>query len=296
MRYLFSAIVVGVLIPLAASAQEASSPTAEEAEIREAGEKYVAAFNQQDAEALAALWSPDAVYTNRTTGEQVVGREAIEEQFVALFEDQSDLRLALSVESIQFVSPNVAVEQGVATFLQAEGEPQEVSYTAVSVRQDGQWLLDRATDEDVSIAPSHFEQLKELEWMIGSWVDADEEAAVITECNWSRNNNFLIRSFEIDIEDRIDMAGIQIIGWDSAAEQIRSWVFDSEGGFGEATWTKDGNRWYIHRSGVLPGGEKSASVSIMTYVDDDTFTLQAINRMVGGELLPNIDEVTVVRE
>ncbi|GAG12971.1 unnamed protein product, partial [marine sediment metagenome] len=86
MRYFLPMVVVGLLIPLAASAQDASTPTAEEAEIREAGEKYVAAFNERDAEALAALWSPDAVYTNRMTGEQVVGREAIEEQFVALFE------------------------------------------------------------------------------------------------------------------------------------------------------------------------------------------------------------------
>ncbi|GAG16246.1 unnamed protein product, partial [marine sediment metagenome] len=35
---------------------------------------------------------------------------------------------------------------------------------------------------------------------------------------------------------------------------------------------------------------------IMTYVDDNTFTLQSVSRMVGGELLPNIDEFTVVRE
>jgi hypothetical protein len=31
-------------------------------------------------------------------------------------------------------------------------------------------------------------------------------------------------------------------------------------------------------------------------VDDDTFTWQSINRVAGGELLPNVDEVVVVRQ
>ena len=32
------------------------------------------------------------------------------------------------------------------------------------------------------------------------------------------------------------MTVTQRIGWDPAAKQIRSWEFDSEGGFGEGTW------------------------------------------------------------
>jgi hypothetical protein len=34
----------------------------------------------------------------------------------------------------------------------------------------------------------------------------------------------------------------------------------------------------------------------MTYVDDNTFTWQSVNREVAGELLPNVDEVVVVRQ
>ena len=52
-------------------------------------------------------------------------------------------------------------------------------------------------------------------------------------------------------QDRIDMAGMQIIGWDPAAKQIRSWVFDSDGAFGEGVWNKQGNRWYIQSTGTL---------------------------------------------
>ena len=112
-----------------------------------AGTEYVEAFNKRDARTLASYWSPEAVYVNRISGEQVVGREAIAAQFKSLFDSATNLKLAVNVESIQFVSPNVAVEHGTAKFLSPDAEPEETEYSAVYVRRDGKWLLDRVTDE-----------------------------------------------------------------------------------------------------------------------------------------------------
>jgi uncharacterized protein (TIGR02246 family) len=275
---------------------EAARQAADEAAIRKVGESYVAAFNQRDAKALAALWSPEAVYTNPVSGEQVVGREAIAKQFGAIFADAKKIKLEAKTDSVRFVSPNVAVEQGTAKVIRPDQAPAESEYTAVYVKRDGQWLLDRVTEEDVVPVTSHYEQLKVLEWMIGRWVDQDDNATVVTECNWTRNNNFITRSFTIQVRDRLDMAGMQIIGWDPSTKQIRSWVFDSDGGFGQATWTKKDQRWYIQQTGVLPDGRKSSAVNIITRLDDNTCTLQSVNRMADGELLPNVDEVKIVKE
>jgi uncharacterized protein (TIGR02246 family) len=275
---------------------EADRQATEEAAVRKAVEAYVAAFNQGDAKALAALWAPDAVYTNPRSGEQVVGREAIEKQFAAVFEGAKGAKLEATTDAVQFVSPNVAVEQGTAKVILPDQAPEETEYTAVYVKHDGQWLLDRVTEEEVLVVPSHYEHLKELEWMIGRWVDQDDNAIVVTECNWTKNNNFITRSFTVQVRDRIDMAGMQIIGWDPSTKQIRSWVFDSDGGFGQGTWTKKGDRWYIQQTGVLPDGLKSSAVHIITRVDDSTCTRQAVNRTADGELLPNIEEVVVARE
>ena len=35
------------------------------------------AFNSRDVDKLVSLWSPNGVYTSRTTGEATVGREAM---------------------------------------------------------------------------------------------------------------------------------------------------------------------------------------------------------------------------
>ncbi len=97
------------------------------------------------------MWSPEAVYTNPLSGEQVVGREAIEKQFAAIFAEAKGAKLEAKTDSIQFVSPNVAVEQGTAKVIRPDAAPEESEYTAVYVKRDGQWLLDRVTEEDVIV-------------------------------------------------------------------------------------------------------------------------------------------------
>ncbi len=277
-------------------AQEANQPQGDEAALRKGVEAYVAAFNKADAKALADFWSPEAVYLNRLTGEEVVGRAAIAEQFASLFKAQPGLKLDASTESIQFLSPNVALEHGTAKFLAPKAEPEQVQYTAVYVKQGGQWLLDRVTDGVESAPPSHYEQLKVLEWMVGTWVDKDEWARIETECNWTKNRNFLTRSFSVSVADRLEMSGMQIVGWDPVAKSIRSWTFDSDGGFAEATWTYTKDRWFIRNQGVLADGRKATMVNVIKPVDANSFTWQTIERTAGGELLPNVAEVEIVRQ
>jgi uncharacterized protein (TIGR02246 family) len=296
MKRLMMLVVAVICAATSIARAQTDRQTEDEAAIRKAVESYVAAFNQGDAKALAALWSPEAVYTNPLNGEQVVGREAIEKQFTTIFADAQGAKLEAKTEAIQFISPNVAVEQGTAKVVRPNQEPEESTYTAVYVKRDGQWLLDRVTEEDVQTPPSHYEQLKDLEWMIGTWIDQDEENRIETTCQWTKNQNFITRWFTVSVHDRIDMAGLQIVGWDPAAKKIRSWVFDSDGGFGEGMWTKKDTRWYVQSTGTLPDGGKTSCVNIITYIDDNTCTWQSVNREAGGEILPNVDEVMAVRE
>jgi uncharacterized protein (TIGR02246 family) len=275
---------------------ESTPQAADEEAIRKAVASYAAAFNQGNAKALAAMWSPEAVYTNPLSGEQVVGRSEIEKQFEGIFTQVQGAKLDVATESIQFISPSVAVEHGTATLVAPEREPLQSTYTAVYVKREDQWLLDRVTEEDVPIVRSNYDHLKELEWMIGTWVDQGEQSRIETTCRWTKNRNFMTRMFALSVRDRIEIAGMQVIGWDPAAKQIRSWVFDSDGGFGEGVWSKKDQTWHIQLTGTSPDGSSSSSVNIITYVDNDTFTWQSINRVAGGGLLPNVDEVVVVRQ
>ena len=264
---------------------------ADEAAIRKSAADYTAAYNKRDGKALAKFWSPEAVYVNPITGDQAVGRPAIEKMFDATLADLKDAKLAVTVDSVKFISPNVAVEHGTARIIRSEKDVEVNNYSAVHVRRDGKWLLDRVTEEESPVAESNYEKLKDLEWMIGHWVDDSNSARVDTLCRWSKNQNFIVRTFTVSVSDRIDTSGVQIVGWDPTKKQIRSWVFDSSGGFGEGLWTKKGRSWHVHALDTAPDGQKATSVNIMTMIDNDKFTWQAVDRHRGGQMLPNIDEM-----
>lgn len=270
--------------------------TADEEAIRKCVAKYVEAYNRRDSKTMASCWSPEAVYMDPETGEGIVGQDAIAKHFDYQFAGAEDAKLVVVIDSIEFVSPNVALEKGNATVSYSEFPDEESTYTAVHVRRDGKWMLDRVSEAATPEPPhSNYEQLKDLEWMIGTWIDEDETSSVQTECQWTKNQNFITRSFVASVRDEISMSGMQVVGWDPAAKQIRSWVFDSEGGFGEGTWKKKDNQWFITSKGTLPDGSQYTNVNVITMIDDDSFTWQSVDRQVNGQLMPNVEEVLIVR-
>ena len=89
-------------------------------------------------------------------------------------------------------------------------EPVDSEFTAVRVKRDGKWLLDRLSEvEKEKAPPSNYEHLKELEWMIGSWHDDDPRPAVEiqTDCAWTKNKNFITRAFAVAIGDDVRRFG-----------------------------------------------------------------------------------------
>jgi uncharacterized protein (TIGR02246 family) len=284
-------------ICLASGSPAQADQAADEAAIRANVEKYVGCYNRRDSKTMASMWSPEAVYIDDETGDGVVGRDAIAKELDEAFAGAEDAKLTVQVGTIDFISPNVAVEKGKAEITYSKSSPEKTDYTAVHVKRDGKWLLDRVSEtQQPTPPPSNYERLKELEWMIGSWIDSDENVTIQTDCEWTKNRNFMTRSFAVVIGDEVNRSGMQIIGWDPAAKEIRSWVFDSDGGFSDGKWKHKGDSWIIQQSGTLPDGGKTSAVHIFKKVDNDSFTFQAIDRVADGEMLPNIEEVLIVRK
>jgi len=267
----------------------------DEAAIRASVAAYVVAFNKGDAQAIAAKWSPDAVYSNPMTGDEVTGRKAIEEQLVEIFKDAKETKIEVDVNSIRFVSPSVAIEEGTARVLRPGVEPDVTIYSCVHVKSGGNWLVDRMTEQPEPVFRSNYQHLKDLQWMIGTWVDQDGSATIETTSQWSKNQNFITRRFSVSVDGESDLSGVQLIGWDPVAQNIRSWVFDSDGGFGGSTWKKKGNKWISNSSATLSDGRKASAVRTITVIDDNTITWQVSGRSIDGEILPTIDPIKLTR-
>lgn len=286
-------------LALCAAAALSGSPLyadrpADEAAIRASAQAYAAAFTRRDAKALAAFWAPDAVHV--VGGQKVAGREAIEKAFAALFAEAGEARLQVKINSLRFVTDDVAIEDGTALVRRPGEATEESQYTAVHVRKDGKWLLDSVRETESPAAASPFDMLKELDWMVGDWVDDNDEATVRTSVKWMGNGAFLVRTFRIAIGDRVQLEGGQIVGYDPVKKQIRSWAFDSDGGFSEGLWTRDGNEWTVRSKNTLADGRQGTATTVFRYIDENRFGWKSIARDLEGELLPNVDEVEVVRE
>jgi uncharacterized protein (TIGR02246 family) len=267
----------------------------EEKAIRAAIKSYLDAFNRHDAKAVAAHWSATGEFVT-PGGDVLRGTEQLERDFADYFANAANVTLELADPKIEFLSPNVALETGTARVLEPNAEPTETEYVAVHVKYSTGWKMDSVREQEIVKPTSHYDQLRELEWMIGEWVDEAENATVETVCRWTTNRNFITRSFWISVRDRVDFEGTQVIGWDPVHNVIRSWVFNSDGGFGVGVWSRDGKRWTIRSLNVQPDGSQGSATVVMEQVDENTLTFQTIGREVDGVMLPNIEPVKVVRK
>jgi uncharacterized protein (TIGR02246 family) len=275
--------------------KEADDKNPEEKALAQTVEALVAAFNGGDAKAVAAVWSETGVFHSRETGERLKGREAIAKEFAAQLNRIKGTQMAIALDSVRLITPDVAALEGTAKISRSGELPAENAFTMTLVKKGGKWQIDSLKEAEPVIPVSHYEQLKELEWMIGEWARNDKDVEVRIICSWKANKNFMNRFFTVKVKGEITHQGLQIVGWDQLQQRIRSWIFETDGTFGESTWQRDGNRWTIKSQGVLPEGKRTIATQVITKVDADNFRWQSLARAVDGRLLPNTEETTLTR-
>jgi uncharacterized protein (TIGR02246 family) len=269
----------------------------DEQALRKAADELGEAFNKGDAEAVVGFWTPDAEYFD-TTGKATRGRAALTALFRKGFEAHKGTKTKFQVNSLRFLKPDVALEDGTMSVTRPQGTVDQGRYAAIWVKTDGKWLLSSVRDlADAPVAgkASAHAHLKQLEWLVGEWSDSEKTVDVQFSCRWDANHSFLLQHFTVKLGDAEPFTVTQRLGWDPLAGQIRSWTFDSRGGFAEGSWTRDGNQWVVETAGVTPDGRVGTGKNVWKYVDDKTFIWQAKDRHVDGDPLADV-EVKLVRK
>ncbi len=119
---------------------------------------------------------------------------------------------------------------------------------------------------------------------------------VITTCKWADGGNFLVREFTMKTQGRPVLSGTQRIGWDPTRNQFKTWIFDTEGGFGDGYWTRNGDQWVIKAEGVRQDGQHASLTNIITRLGKDRANWKSVDRTIGGTAVPGFDEFTIVRK
>jgi len=278
------------------SAQQVMPQTEDQKAIRTMIENYVKAFNAQDAEKLASYWAENGDYIDMQ-GRMIKGRETILAEYQGFFKAFGKPVTSIDVDSLEFAKEDMVIEDGIRETQFPENQPiRKIRYTAIHVKKDGQWFIQSVRDAMV-FEESNYEYLSNLEWMVGEWLDEEEGGVAIqTSCDWSPNRNFLIRDFTTMVNGVETIGGTQWIGWDPINGNYRSWLFDSDGGFGEATWVQEGNKWTVEANSIRPNGKLIKETHIITFVDQNQMSLETINRTLDGKPLPDIKEIVARRE
>ena len=276
---------------------ESEKPSPDEEAIRLTGETYAKAFCDADAKSVAAHFTSDAEYVDES-GNVHQGRDAIEEAMASVFKENKGCQIEIEIDSIRFISPGVAIEDGTTAFTSSDDDEIDIvfsGYTAIHVKSNGKWLTASVREHAPKNRRQHRTRLEQLSWLQGDWVDEGDDMLVIFSCKTIDSGNFLLREFKIHIAGQEAMNGTQRIGWDPLTGKLKSWVFDSEGGYSEGFWHRDGERWVLKSCGVTADGEPASSTTIYTLVNDDTMMWQSVDHEIGGVELPDSEPVTIVR-
>ncbi len=275
------------------AAPAAPAQSDNEKAIRAVDEAFVRDYNKGDSKAVAALFSEDAEVVE-ADGERYQGRALIEQSLADTFEESKGARITLDVEAIRFLTPEVAKEEGRSIVTPVKGAPVSRTYSVIYVKKDGRWLVSSVREDLDPLVRPH-DRLKDLEWLIGDWVDEGSDSVVRVNCRWSDDENFLLRSLTVKLEGKPVLTISQRLGWDPLARQIRSWEFDSEGGFGEGTWSRDGERWVVKHTAVRAEGRAASATNTMTLERPDLVRWSSTDRVIGDESLADDMSYVLVR-
>jgi uncharacterized protein (TIGR02246 family) len=300
MQRLLCAVSIAVFLITTGIGRAEDTKTAEQKsaqEIRKLLTEMEESFNRRDAKGLASCWTPHGDFVG-PNGARAEGRENVEKGFRESFAARKDSKLQMLVLSQRVIGEGVVLVDAIAVVKpQATTTAGEPAFQLVLVKRDNRWLIETAR-ETISLVSRQIQQLKELEWMVGDWTEEGARksgVSVHSTCEWTMGDKYLIRKFSAEGKNGLLRFGTEVIGWDPRTHRIRSWMFDSDGSFGESVWARDENRWIVKHTGTLADGSDASVTHMVTPVDADTVTVQSKDHVVNGEKQPDLPEVKLKR-
>lgn len=297
--FLAAALVLCCVGNLFAADKAGALAPADEQALRAASAGYVKAVNDGDVAGVMKYWADDADYLN-DNGDKYKGHKALEKLFNESLESNKGRKFSYDTQSMRMIAPGVVLEDGIGKYNSGDADEQKVAsrYSAIWLKSGDKWLISSVRDlGDVNSAgeTASSSPLKQLGWLVGEWQSADKDSDVDMSCDYALENKFLKLKYDVKSKDGSEFTVVAMITWDPNRDQLRSWFFDSRGGFGDGEWRRDGNTWTISANGVVADGRRGSMTNVWKYVDDNTAVWQSKDRELDGIPVPE-SEVKFVRK
>jgi uncharacterized protein (TIGR02246 family) len=277
--------------------QAPAAEAAAEKSVRDTIAAYVAAYNQKDAAKLVEFFTADGTLID---SENVAtrGRQAIAQDFSEAFDEPSTYTLHAPVERVRLITADVAQAEGIARLLSPKEPSIAKQFVVLLARKGDAWKIVEIRDYPApaeSVTP--YERLKELEWMVGEWVDESDDARVSSSVRWGQGKAYLVRDYSVQVKGEPETGGLMVIALDPQTDQIKSWIFNADGGRGEGTWTRAAdNQWVVKAHGSTGDGRPTSATQLISLVNKDAVKTSSTDRVVGGEIARDIEDIFMVRK
>jgi len=271
-------------------AAKAESP--EIAAVRDLNRLFREAYNRGDAKAIAALWTRDGEYDG-VEAEPIKGQAAIEAIYARFFKENPNAELQGKTEAIRLLGSRAAVEEGtLSSHLPNEKVAGTTRFTAFVVLEEKGWRF--ASVREWIPESNEKVTLNDLAWLEGEWIGKGKQGEAHITYTFDENKMFMRSKYSVTRDGKVVRSGTQVLGTDPKGG-VRSWQFESDGGFGEWAWSREGDRWVIASEGTLPDGTDETATHILMPVDKNTYIWQLVERTMGGEAQPAHPPVKVKR-
>jgi uncharacterized protein (TIGR02246 family) len=293
-------LTAALLSPCAAQAPvaEAQPSTAalsplESALVKES-ESTIQAFNAADATALAGMFLETGEFVDES-GTVHAGREAVKQLFTNFFAGYPKATLEMAVASARPLGEALAVEDGQRLITTADGGTAQMRYVAVRSKQGDRWPIASYREFSDDPLPTPREVLQSAAWLVGDWIDEGPEGRTAITFRWSEDGNFLLGDYTMSAAGAGESKSTQRIGWDPVNGQLRSWTFDSDGGFTEGRWDATDEGWVVKSEATTPDGITGSATLTISVKDADHLVVRGTDRIVGGVEEPDF-ELTITRK
>jgi uncharacterized protein (TIGR02246 family) len=275
---------------LGSAALTAEEPTPEIAGLQKTAAEFITAYNNQDAAALAALFTEDGELTDSDGSDITSGRGQILERYREIFSGKPK-QIAIEVGSVRFVAPNLAIEDGTFHLTPAGDEtfpPQSNTYTAVLTKDtSGEWRIASSRNlKDVTDAAGRLSPLAEI--LKGEWTcQTPDGVRLDLAIGWDAGGRFLTGEMLTTTADAEPQQGTIRISWNAAEKQIVSWMFDAQGGATYGIWIPSNDGWLVRSSGTTSDGESLSASQQLNTDGQDTLVWAVSQRILNGETAPD---------
>ena len=259
-------------------------------EVAATEEGFIRAFNEGKADVVASMFSGDCELITED-GTQYHGQEEIKQLFTQYFADYPGVKVGLDIESIRSLGDNLAVEEG-TRYVGINDQPlAQVRYVATLAKQDGKWKLASVREFSDAVPMPNGGHLEPIAWMVGDWVSEGSDVVMKISYRWDESQNFIVGTFTGMQGDQVVLKSDQRIGWDPSVGKIRSWFFDSDGGFATGYWTLLEEGWVLKSQSTSTDGSIGFADVIISPLDENRFRMVGADRIVDNERLPGFDVI-----